>query len=95
MPQCYNCSTELSASDYGRQDTCPKCMRSTHACKNCEHFDTSKYNECAETNADRVVDKEKANFCDYFKPSARSGSATGLTAAEKARLAAEALFKKK
>jgi hypothetical protein len=32
----------------------------------CKFFDPKVYNECHETNAERIVDKEKANFCDYF-----------------------------
>jgi hypothetical protein len=61
---------------------------------NCIFYDRSRYNECGESNADRVVDKEKGNFCDYFKPSDRTSN-DGMSAAERARLAAEALFKKK
>jgi hypothetical protein len=30
-------------------------------------FDPNSYNECREPVAQRIVDKEKANFCDYFK----------------------------
>jgi hypothetical protein len=41
-----------------------------------------------------VVDKEKSNFCDYFKPGDRKGSG-GDDPRAKARAAAEALFKKK
>ena len=33
----------------------------------CQFYDQKAYNECRETSADRVQDKEKANFCDYFK----------------------------
>jgi hypothetical protein len=40
-----------------------------------------------------VVDKEKANFCDHFKPSSRTG--TQATSREALKSAAEALFKKK
>jgi len=35
-------------------------------CYNCKNYDTKAYNECREVQADRVVDKAKANFCDYF-----------------------------
>jgi hypothetical protein len=46
--------------------------------------------------ADRVVDKEKFNFCDYFKPSEGTSASSGeLSPREKALKAAEALFKKK
>lgn len=49
------------------------------------------YNECRETSADVVRDKEKFNFCDFFQPSGR-----GPAQDEKAKLkaAADALFKK-
>ncbi len=32
----------------------------------CKFFDESHYNQCQETMAMRVPDKEKANFCEYF-----------------------------
>jgi hypothetical protein len=55
---------------------------------------TTSNNECREPQADRVVEKEKANFCDYFKPNAASpGQVANSRDAMKA--AAEALFKKK
>ena len=94
MPSCHKCGHELKTdSDYGRQDTCGGCGVPTRCCLNCKHYDTARYNECTEPVADRVVDKEKGNFCDYFKPSDQKGGA-GMSAAEKARKAAEALFKK-
>jgi hypothetical protein len=33
----------------------------------CHFYDPKSYNECKETSADRIQDKEKANYCDYFK----------------------------
>jgi hypothetical protein len=33
----------------------------------CHFYDVKAYNECKEPMADRITDKEKANFCDYFK----------------------------
>jgi hypothetical protein len=33
----------------------------------CQFFDPKSYNECRESMADRVVEKEKSNFCDYYK----------------------------
>lgn len=32
----------------------------------CIYYDPKSYNECRESSADRVLDKEKDNFCDYF-----------------------------
>lgn len=87
---CWNCGTELTPLDYGRQDTCRKCGRDTKVCKNCEFFDPSYNNECRESQADRVVDKEKSCFCDYFTP--RSGGGGNAKSRESMKAAAEALF---
>lgn len=89
---CWNCSAELTAMDYGRNDSCPKCGRDTKVCKGCEFFDPNFNNQCKENQAERVMDKERSNFCDYFKPSSRKGPG-GQSPAD-LRAAAEALFKK-
>ena len=89
---CWSCGKSIDANNYARLDSCEHCGRDTHVCKNCFFHDRMYNNECKESQADRVVDIEKSNFCDYFKPSDRAGgSATGIDAA---RAAAEALFKK-
>ncbi|MCC6952677.1 MAG: hypothetical protein IT290_01025 [Deltaproteobacteria bacterium] len=95
---CYRCSRELHYDkiNVGRRDTCDGCGFDVHVCKNCLHYDASVYNECREPQADRVVDKEKSNFCDYFKltggADARSGSASHSKA--DALKALDDLFKK-
>ena len=67
---CFHClkdvSSEVERGRVGRTQSCPACSRDLHVCKNCRNFDTSAYNQCKEPNAERVVDKEKSNFCDYF-----------------------------
>ena len=62
-------------------------------CLNCEHHDRAYNNQCRESQADRVVDKEKFNFCDYFKP--KGGSGTGAPSKDALKSAADALFGKK
>lgn len=100
MAICYSCRNEISDSNFGRHDSCIRCGRDTRVCKNCEFFDTFAHNQCHENQADRVVEKEKANFCDFFRP------VTGMRTSEsnagpvddpraKAKAAADALFKKK
>src|SRR5689334_15348304 len=97
MPACHKCGRGLNAdADYGRQDTCQGCRNPTRVCLNCKNYDKSQYNDCSEPAAERVVEKEKSNFCDYFKPSEKTdGAASGLSARELAIKAAEDLFKKK
>jgi hypothetical protein len=91
---CWHCAKEIAANNFHRQDTCENCGRSTHACKNCEFYDTTFNNLCRESSADRVVDKETSNFCDFFKPSTR-GPGAGSKSANDLKSAADALFKKK
>jgi hypothetical protein len=90
---CFNCSKELNfPGNIGRREECPFCRSDVHVCKNCEHYDPKVYNECRETQADVVREKDRANFCDYFTP--RKGSSGGIDKAAALRAAAEALFKK-
>lgn len=91
---CWSCNKSIPVNNFHRQDSCDSCGRSTHVCKNCTHYDPTFNNQCKESSADRVVDKEKSNFCDYFVPSGRSAG-TGNQAQDAAKAAAEALFKKK
>ena len=66
---CYHCNKTipiLGAFKVARTEECPYCSTSLHCCRMCTFYDPKVYNECRESNADRIVDKEKANFCDYF-----------------------------
>lgn len=67
---CFKCGKDLSSEvergKAGRTQSCAKCTSDLHVCKNCKHFDPAAYNQCHESNAERVVDKERSNFCDYF-----------------------------
>lgn len=93
MPHCWSCGKQIELNNFHRQDSCQSCGRDTHVCKNCEHYDRAYNNECRESSADRVVEKERSNFCDYFKPSDRAGG--NAKSANDLKSAAEALFKKK
>jgi hypothetical protein len=69
--QCWKCGKKLEYPSGGRvlrADACPQCNANLHCCRNCEFYDPSKYNQCAETQAGRVRDKEAVNHCDYFQP---------------------------
>ncbi len=90
---CYQCKKEYKVDQgVGRLETCSSCHADLHVCYNCEFYDPKAYNECHESQADRVLDKDKANFCDYFKP----GTASNLSSQNKDEKlkALESLFKK-
>jgi hypothetical protein len=61
----------------------------------CEWYDTAKAKHCRETIAEEVKDKQRANFWDYFRPSATAYRPEALSAADKARAELEALFGRK
>lgn len=93
---CFKCGKELSfGSNVGFKESCPGCDSDVHCCRNCKFYNLSAYNNCAEPQADRVVDKEKANFCDYFRPSGTKGvGGFGVDSVTKAKSSLDDLFKK-
>jgi len=90
---CFGCGEKFPFESVQFNDDCLKCSASLHCCRNCEFYDESYSNFCRESSADRVLDKEKKNFCEFFKgiESSRQG---GKSPKEDLRKAAEALFKK-
>jgi hypothetical protein len=94
MPRCYSCGTEIVVIErVGRAETCPKCRRDLHCCKNCEFYDANSYNECREPVAERVVDKEASNFCSFFRMAEERLKEASRADDSKRKL--EDLFKKK
>lgn len=89
---CFRCQTKLLVPEpISRKEECPKCGEDVRCCRNCEFYDPKVYNECKETQADRILDKDRSNLCDFFKPK-QSGPSV-QSDKEKQLLAAEALFK--
>jgi hypothetical protein len=102
---CFACGAAFSLAAgerVGFRDECAGCGRDFHVCRNCQHHDPSAYNECRESSAERVSDRERANRCDYFALTNVEGPAEGsssgvtgqATGEESARTALESLFKK-
>ncbi len=94
MKVCFRCKKEVDADGtIGRRDTCPFCGADLHCCLNCRFYDLAAYNQCREPQAERVLEKDRSNFCDYFRfrESVHDAPETGGGSA-KEKL--EALFKK-
>jgi len=93
--KCFKCEypvTLEAMKDVNRYENCTKCNASIRSCMMCSFYDTSSYNDCREPTADRITDKEKANFCDFFKLS--NSSHTNKNKKIETMSAAAALFKK-
>ncbi len=69
MTLCFSCGKELPHIDGkpSRSEECPWCGADVRVCRNCRFYDEGAYNECREPLAERVVDKDRANFCEYFE----------------------------
>ena len=96
MAKCFSCSNSLDnllSLTIGRGETCEKCDSDVRCCYNCSHFDQSSYNSCAEPQADRVVDKDRSNFCDYFKLGESSYSKSGDSSKDEALKKLDDIFK--
>ncbi|HAT49193.1 MAG: hypothetical protein HQL07_09240 [Nitrospirae bacterium] len=93
LKRCWKCQTTLETSSYSRSETCSGCSYHVRVCKNCLYYDPRAYNACREPQSDRVVDKEKATFCEYFKPGQLQKVDKVTSVRQGARKAAEALFK--
>ncbi len=90
---CFQCHNEVEIlKGFGRREECPSCGYDVHVCKNCEYYDESSYNECKETQAEVVKEKDRSNYCDYFQLSV--GAKNKQQEKDDLVSAAEALFKK-
>lgn len=89
--QCWKCGNELKnvLLPFSRREECSACNADLHVCLACKNYDSNISDACHEDRADFVLDKDKANFCDYFnanpKPHIKQDSSASLDA--KAKLA--------
>jgi len=68
MRLCAFCSKEIDIEGkIGRTDTCPHCGADLYCCVQCEFYDQFAHNKCKEPDSEWVADREKANFCDFFR----------------------------
>ena len=95
MKRCHACGKELQVErKVGRSENCPHCRADLHVCLNCSFYSPGAYNDCRESQAERVVEKKRSNFCDYFvfvDDAARKGQAAKK---DDPRSRLDALFKK-
>jgi hypothetical protein len=91
---CYRCGASLAALSLpiARMDECPDCTVQVHVCRMCVFYDPNVAKQCREDDANEVQEKERANFCDYFKPGAGVFTGEELAAETKAKSQFAGLF---
>lgn len=65
--KCSGCQRQVMQERIGFRDECPHCGKDLHICLHCIFYDPNAYRQCRETVPEAVADKERANFCEYFK----------------------------
>lgn len=91
---CWKCGTPLKGVPLplARRAECPQCHAELHVCRLCHFYDPHVEGKCREDRAEEVRDKERANFCDYFKPRPGAYRAQDLARSQAAKSRVEALF---
>lgn len=91
---CWSCKTETEMhTQVFRSHRCRHCDADMLACRNCRFYDPQASKQCREPVSEPVHDKEKANFCDYFRPADHSDGGPEVSEAEAARARLNDLFK--
>jgi hypothetical protein len=91
---CWKCGASLAdlSLPISRFDECRSCRAALHACRLCEFYSTAVAKHCREPIAEEEKDKERANFCDYFKPRSGAYSNRNQQEQDQARAALDSLF---
>lgn len=95
---CWKCGDAVvfaPGARMGSREACSRCDADLHCCKNCEFYDPAKHNQCNESQAEWVRDKEAANYCDYFRPAPRRTALTSFSSSnpEDAKKKFDSLFR--
>lgn len=91
---CWKCGAGLDdlPLPLSRRAQCPACHAELHVCRMCRHYDTAKAKQCRETAAEEVLDKDRANFCEWFQARPAAYATPGHSDAAASRAELEALF---
>lgn len=92
--QCWKCGTTLRnlLLPFSRYEECSTCSADLHACISCKNYTTGLSDGCSEDRAEFVLDKEKANFCDFFKANPKAYAKKDDAAAQAAKAGLAELF---
>ena len=91
---CWHCGGSLK--DVPRpirsQMRCPHCRADLHVCRMCRSYDKRYIGHCSHDEADRVLDKESANYCTFYSPEPNAFGTERHDPAAQAKSELDALF---
>jgi len=91
MRICFKCKNPVTSEAISFRDECAQCRSDLHVCLNCLFYDEGKANKCREPQADYVKERDRANYCEYFRFKNASREKSAKDEAEKLF---QTLFKK-
>lgn len=91
---CWNCGASLAEvpRPISRHSNCPKCFEVLHCCRMCRRYAPGRPGDCDHDRTEPPVDKESANFCEYFLPAAGTYAAVEGARKDAAKSKLDALF---
>ncbi len=94
MKKCHKCLKDLEIkTPVGRREICPFCGSDLYCCLNCVHYYIGAYNDCREPQAERVIEKDRSNYCDFFVFRDSEIGGKGKDPGESVKTKMESLFK--
>ena len=92
--ECWRCGTPVRPDQLplSRLEPCRHCHADLHVCRLCRSWNPRYTSKCSHDHAEPPLDRERANFCQYFKPAAGVFHNAGAPPGESARTDLEALF---
>jgi hypothetical protein len=93
MRFCSACGEKLDLEGrVSREEVCPSCGAYLHSCLNCEFHDERAHNQCREPDAEWVTDKQKGNFCEFFRYRESAQASPDMDRKKRAREQLKRLF---
>ena len=91
---CWNCGYSINdiPLPISRHSQCSHCFNELHCCRLCKNHDPEQTTACFDERAETPVQKENANFCDYFQPAMNVSIANNIQKSSSSKSQLESLF---
>ncbi len=83
MRKCHKCGKVVELEAVMFRDDCDGCGWDLHVCLNCLFYDEGRANRCREPQAEPVRERDRANYCTFFRFKENGEKRSGRQEAEK------------
>ncbi|HYQ73324.1 MAG TPA: hypothetical protein VET88_15550 [Gammaproteobacteria bacterium] len=92
--ECWHCGTAVKPDQLPvtRLEQCRHCHADLHACRLCRYWNPRYTSKCSHDHAEPPLERESANFCQFFRPVAGAFRNAAAPPGEAARASLESLF---